>query len=71
MSGYYLICALHCGSERKYLSHINPNNIPSIPQKIPIVTAVSTLKVCIKSIDMLILSGFGGNAIYAAVMIRA
>ena len=39
--------------------------MPIKPQKIPIVNAPATLNVIIRSIDIVILSGLGGNQRYA------
>jgi hypothetical protein len=44
---------------------LNPLN----PQKMPIVNAPATLNVIIRSIDIVILSGFGGNKRYAVPII--
>ena len=43
--------------------------MPIKPQKIPIVNAPATLNVIIRSIDIVILSGLGGNQRYALPII--
>ena len=51
------------------LSQNEPRVMPIKPQKMPTVNAPAILKVVIRSIDIVILSGFGGNKRYAVPII--
>ena len=53
------------GSYGLNLSQNEPRIIPIDHQKIPIANAPATLKLAIKSIGTVILSGFGRNETYA------